>query len=79
VPLARKAGLKMMQQAIQQYMDVKCNEKRESFSKDALEAWEEFQATGMHATADEVEKWLASWGTDSELSTPLCHQKEAGF
>lgn len=35
---------------------------------------DEFQATGLHVTAEEVDKWLASWGTDDELPPPECHK-----
>ncbi len=62
----------MMREAIQQYVDRE--EKRETFRKETLEAWEEFQVTGLHATADEVDTWLASWGTDNEMPAPLCHK-----
>lgn len=40
---------------------------------ETVTAWEEYQEKGMHATAAEVEAWLASWGTDKELPTPACH------
>jgi hypothetical protein len=39
-----------------------------------LKAWDEFQATGLHATAEEVDKWLASWGTENELPSPERHK-----
>ena len=54
--------------------DLEREEKRESFRQDALEAWAEFQATGLHLTAEEVQKWLASWGTEDELPAPACHK-----
>ena len=62
----------IMRKAIAQY--VEREEKRESFRQDTLKAWEEYQATGLHATAKEVDEWLASWGTDNELATPECHK-----
>ena len=37
----------------------------------ALEqAWQEFQTTGQHVTAQEVEAWLSRWGTENEQSAP---------
>jgi len=54
--------------------DLEREEKRESFRQDALKAWAEFQATGLHLTAEEVQKWLASWGTEDELPAPACHK-----
>jgi len=62
----------MMREAILQYVDRE--EKRESFQKDAKLAWLEYQETGLHAAASEVEKWLESWGGDDELPAPECHK-----
>lgn len=62
----------MMREAITQY--VEREEKRESFRRDAIKAWDEYQETGLHATAGEVDAWLASWGTDNELPEPTCHE-----
>jgi predicted transcriptional regulator len=62
----------MMREAIQQY--VEREEKRESFRQGTLEAWDEFQMHGLHATTEEVSAWLTSWGTDNELPAPVCHK-----
>lgn len=62
----------MMREAISQY--VEREEKREAFRQDAIRAWEEYQETGLHATAAEVDAWLASWGTESERPAPQCHK-----
>lgn len=68
----RRTSHWIMREAIAQY--VEREEKRESFRQDTLKAWDEFQETGLHATADEVEKWLTSWGSDNELPAPECHK-----
>ncbi|MGM0516663.1 MAG: CopG family ribbon-helix-helix protein [Pseudomonadota bacterium] len=68
----RRSAHWLMREAIEQY--VEREERRESFRKDTLKAWEDYQATGLHATADEVEKWLGSWGTDNEVPAPTCHK-----
>lgn len=68
----RRTSHWIMREAIAQYVDRE--EKREALRQDTLKAWDEFQATGLHATADEVDKWLASWGTDNELPPPECHE-----
>jgi predicted transcriptional regulator len=62
----------VMREAICQY--VEREEKREAFRQDAIKAWEEYQETGLHATAAEVDRWLASWGTENELPAPVCHK-----
>jgi predicted transcriptional regulator len=68
----RRSSHWIMREAIAQYVDRE--EKREALRQDTLKAWEEFQTTGLHATADEVDQWLASWGTDNELPAPQCHE-----
>ncbi|MFC3443541.1 CopG family ribbon-helix-helix protein [Sphingobium rhizovicinum] len=61
----------IMREAIAQY--VEREEKREALRQDNVKAWEAFQANGLHATAEEVDAWLASWGTEDELPAPPCH------
>lgn len=43
---------------------------REAFRLDALEAWEDYLATGHHASMAEVERWLASWGSGEGIPAP---------
>ena len=62
----------IMREAIAQY--VEREEKREALRQDTLKAWEEFQTTGLHATAEEVDDWLASWGSDAERAAPKCRE-----
>jgi predicted transcriptional regulator len=62
----------VMREAISQY--VEHEEKREALRQDTLKAWEEYQETGLHASAAEVATWLGSWGTDQELPAPACHK-----
>lgn len=68
----RRSSHWIMREAIAQY--VEREEKRETLRQQTLNAWDEFQATGLHLTGDEVEKWLSTWGTDEELPTPECHK-----
>lgn len=62
----------LMREAITQF--VEREEQREAFRQDTIKAWEEYRTTGLHATAEEVDAWLASWGTDNELPPPICHE-----
>lgn len=59
-------------EAIRQY--VEREEKREAFRREALNAWREYQDTGLHADADEVLAWLATWGEEHEVNAPACHK-----
>lgn len=52
---------------------VEDEEKRDALDRETRQAWEEYQATGLHVTAEEVERWLASWGTENEPPPPECH------
>ncbi|PWF44341.1 CopG family ribbon-helix-helix protein [Massilia glaciei] len=62
----------MLKEAIGQYLERE--EKREAFRQDAINAWSEYKATGMHVTADEVTTWLETWGDEAELPAPQCHK-----
>lgn len=62
----------MMKEAIREY--VEREEKQEAFRQNGLRAWEEYQATGLHVTGDEVIAWLATWGEENETAAPLCHR-----
>jgi predicted transcriptional regulator len=61
-----------MREAIAQYGERE--EAREALRQDSLKAWEEYHETGLHATAEEVDQWLAGWGTENELPAPECHK-----
>jgi predicted transcriptional regulator len=62
----------VMREAIRQYVDRE--EARESFYREALESWREYQETGLHLTGEEVARWLGHWGkAENEADTPDCH------
>jgi predicted transcriptional regulator len=61
----------LMREAITQY--VEREERREALRVETLLAWDDHRATGLHATAEEVDAWLATWGTDDERPAPKCH------
>ena len=62
----------VMQEAIQQYLDKE--EKRDQFRRETIAAWNDYQETGLHITADETVAWLDTWGTDNEAKAPVCHK-----
>ena len=61
----------LMREAITQYVDRE--EKREAFRQDTLKAWEEYRATGLHATEEEVEAWLIQLEQGNDIEPPACH------
>jgi predicted transcriptional regulator len=61
-----------MCEAIRNYIDREIV--KENFKKEALESWENYQETKLHLTANEVQDWLDSWGTEKEQKAPKCHE-----
>jgi predicted transcriptional regulator len=62
----------IMREAVQLY--VEREEKRERLRQDALAAWAHYQATGLHATATEVDDWLAKLEAGEDSQPPKCHR-----
>ncbi len=62
----------VMREAIDQY--VEREEKRQAFRQDAINAWREYQESGLHVTGEEVMAWLDTWGEEIEKTAPLCHK-----
>ncbi len=58
----------LMREAIRQY--VEREERRENFRQEAIQAWNEYQATGMHLTMTEADAWLAKLESGKDLELP---------
>ena len=62
----------LMREAIQQYVDRE--EKCEQLRQDALAAWNDYQLSGQHATAEEADAWLARLESGEDAAAvPECH------
>lgn len=61
----------LMREAIEQY--VYREERRQEIRQDALAAWEEYQETGLHATAEEADAWLSKLEAGEDVDPPVCH------
>ena len=61
----------LMREAISQY--VEREEKRHAFRQDAIRAWDEYQATGLHVTLEEADAWLAKLEAGQDDEPPECH------
>ena len=66
----RRTSHWIMREAIAQY--VEREEKREAFRQDGIKAWEAYQRTGLHATADEADAWLAQLEQGQDTEPPEC-------
>jgi predicted transcriptional regulator len=67
----RRSAHWVMREAIEQY--VEREEKREQLRQDALTAWTHYQTTGLHATAEEADAWLAKLEAGKDAAPPKCH------
>jgi predicted transcriptional regulator len=61
----------IMREAVEQY--VSREEKREQLRQDALAAWNHYQSTGLHVTAEEADAWLAKLEAGEDAEAPECH------
>ena len=61
----------IMREAIAQY--VEREEKREAFRQEAIDAWDAYQRTGHHLTAEEADAWLARLEQGDDAEAPECH------
>jgi predicted transcriptional regulator len=61
----------LARKAIQQY--VEREEDREQLNRDSIAAWEEYQATGLHVTAEEADAWLAKLEAGEDAEPPVPH------
>jgi predicted transcriptional regulator len=67
----RRSAHWVMREAIEQY--VEREEKRDRLRQDALAAWDDYQATGLHVTAEEADVWLARLENGKRAAVPKCH------
>ena len=61
----------LLREAVEQY--VSREEAREKLRHDALAAWDQYQATGRHVTADEADAWLAKLEAGEDAAPPERH------
>lgn len=67
----RRSAHWVMREAVEQY--VSREEQRERLRLDALAAWEEYQTTGLHITAEEADAWLSKLEAGQNADAPECH------
>lgn len=67
----RRSAHWILREAVEQY--VSREEKREQYRAEALAAWNDYQATGLHVTAEEADAWLKKLEAGESAETPSCH------
>jgi predicted transcriptional regulator len=65
----RRSAHWLMREAIEQYIDRE--EARERLRGDALTAWADYQATGLHVSAEEADRWLERLEAGEDIEPPL--------
>ena len=58
-------------QAVSKYL--MCEEAREAFRAAGLQAWDQYQSTGLHVTHDDADDWLARLQADEAAAVPEGH------
>ena len=61
----------IMREAIVRYVEQE--EARENVRQSAIAAWEGYQQTGLHATFEEADAWLAELEGDKPAKPLKCH------
>jgi predicted transcriptional regulator len=67
----RRSADALVREAVEQY--VEREERRERLRHDALGAWTEYQATGLHVTGDEADAWLSRLEAGKDIEPPPPH------
>lgn len=62
----------LMREAIGEYIERE--ERRQAAYEDALKAWDQYQATGLHVTGEEADAWLAELEAGNDVEPPKCHR-----
>ena len=60
----------ILREAVAEFLDRE--EKREAFRQSALEAWHEYEFTGLHVTHSEADVWLARLEGGEICEPPEC-------
>ena len=61
----------LMVEAVDRYIEQ--TKTRIEYEAQAIRSYENFKATGLHVTAEELEEWADSLNTESPKPIPKCH------
>ena len=67
----RRSAHWILLEAVRQY--VAREETLENFRQGAIAAWDDYQFTGLHVTAEEADAWLARLEAGDDIAPPECH------
>ena len=66
--MTRRGIQRMVRNTVQQHIDDE--DKRETFRQDGIHAWNEYRATGLHATQEDTDAWLGKLETGQDVEPP---------
>ena len=69
--LRKQSVHSVMRQALEAY--VSREEKREAWRKEGMDAWEEYQKSGLHLSNGEVMEWMDKIIAGEKAQMPKCH------
>lgn len=61
----------VLRKAVEQYDERRAA--RRKFREEGMAAWDDYIATGLHLTGDEVDRWLARIESGEDVDPPACH------
>ncbi|MEN8258825.1 MAG: CopG family transcriptional regulator [Thermodesulfobacteriota bacterium] len=67
----RRTAHSLLLEAVETFMDRE--EKREALREQAMQAWQEYELTGLHVTHAEADEWLAKLEKGQVEEPPQCH------
>lgn len=67
----KRSAHALAQEAV--YLFVEKQEAKDRLNQEAIEAYNDYRATGLHITHEELNTWLDTWGTENEQPAPPCH------
>ncbi len=68
----RRTSHWVMREALSEF--VAREEQRSQFYRDGVASWEEYQATGLHVTNEEVNAWFDRLDSGERVAPPECHR-----
>ena len=70
--LAKRSVHSLVLEAVDEYLE--SQQKRLTYEQRAIQAYEHYQATGLHIRADELDAWADSLLTEVPQDFPQCHR-----
>jgi predicted transcriptional regulator len=67
----KRSAHALAQEAVSNFVEKQ--EAKDRLNQQAMDAYNDYRATGLHITHEELDTWLDTWGTENEQPAPPCH------